>query len=644
MIKRLRLNLLFLIFIFLLLPQPVLGESPKKAILIVVDRVTYNELFSSGKITQLAKNSSTGLLNVKSGYSYNPASSYLTIGTGARVKARTFLGLALNTEEYFQEEKISAAQEYFQKTHLNAPVNGIVNLKIASIFRENLKGQSETSLGVLGDILKENGMKIAVLGNADSLSIPNKISYHREAALIGMDHTGRIFQGDVGKSFWLEDMAFPGNLRTDFGNLLKKSRQMLKETDLLIIETGDVTRIENLYSTLWEQVIREEKTEAISRIGKFIDELLYGLDPQNTLAIILSPSPSTEAIKEKNTLTPIVIWGSSFSNSLLFSKSTKRPGVISSIDIAPTILSFLGLETEDFLIGYPIEPREKKDFFEYSSTLYEQISFIEKLRTPFLKGYITLVVIVLILSTILLLFPSPYIPTQIVQFFIIWVLSFPFALLLISLFLPFSNVLFIFYILIITFSVSMFAFSLKKNVIGPVISISVLTSLALVLDIIVGSPLMQKSILGYSPVIGARYYGLGNEYMGVLIGSSIIGIFGVFQWRNTKNLLTKRMSVLLFALLIVVIGYPAFGANIGGAITAIVSCFLAYLFLTETRIKPRHLFYIFFSVLGAVVLIAVISVFFVSSHAGITALLVRQSGVQALFDVVSRKLSMNLRL
>jgi len=37
-------------------------------------------------------------------------------------------------------------------------------------------------------------------------------------------------------------------------------------------------------------------------------------------------------------------------------------------------------------------------------------------------------------------------------------------------------------------------------------------------DIVLGNALMQVSILGYDPIVGARFYGIGNEYMGLLAG------------------------------------------------------------------------------------------------------------------------------
>ncbi len=650
MAKRLGIKLLFSLFLlFFLLPErafaekPLLQEKSRKVILIIVNRVTPDELLFSDHIKQLAKESSIGLLNTRTASSYDSASAYLSIGAGSRASAKSFRGIALNSSEFFQDEEVFASQAYFQRTHLKAPSQGVVNLQVAPISRENLENQMQASPGLLGDILKKHGLKVAVLGNADSLS-NSKISYHREVALIGMDHTGRVFLGDVSKKFWLKDKTFPGSLRTNFKVLLSESKKMLKKADVIVIETGDTSRIENLRLTLWDQVLKSEKIQAILRIGQFVTDLLSTLNQKDTLVIILSPAPSQGALQRGSNLTPIILWGGSFSKSLLISETTKRLGLVSNVDVAPTILSFLGLDPPPFLIGYPLKAQERKGFFDEFLFLYKQIAFTEELRVPLLKGYIALVIITLILSTLLTIFPTPFFFSRISQLVILWILTFPLTFLLVTLFPTNSVWLFIFLILVISFLISCLAFLLKRKVIGPVTYISLLTSLALSIDIILGSPLMQKAIFGYSSTIGARYYGLGNEYMGALVGSSIVGSLGIFHLRGIKLSLAKRLIILLFPFLAILVGYPGFGANVGGTITVVATYFLTYLFLAGGGMKKRYFFYFILSLLVALFLLLVTSIIFMPSHVSKTTLLVKYQGSKVLLNLIYRKLAMNLKL
>ena len=69
--------------------------------------------------------------------------------------------------------------------------------------------------------------------------------------------------------------------------------------------------------------------------------------------------------------------------------------------------------------------------------------------------------------------------------------------------------------------------SRRKGAGGPVFPalLALVTAFFLLVDILRHSPLMSESLLGFSPVGGARYYGIGNEYLGILLGGSVIGAY-----------------------------------------------------------------------------------------------------------------------
>src|SRR5690606_15577095 len=64
---------------------------------------------------------------------------------------------------------------------------------------------------------------------------------------------------------------------------------------------------------------------------------------------------------------------------------------------------------------------------------------------------------------------------------------------------------------------------------GPFVALSLATAAALVADVTQGAPLIKSSLLGYDPITGARFYGIGNEYMGVLIGTTLVGATGLLD-------------------------------------------------------------------------------------------------------------------
>ena len=76
-----------------------------------------------------------------------------------------------------------------------------------------------------------------------------------------------------------------------------------------------------------------------------------------------------------------------------------------------------------------------------------------------------------------------------------------------------------------------------------VAGVGLITALLVGLDTLTGSSLMRFSFLGYDPIGGARFYGLGNEYMGIMIGALIMGWVCLAELlKLTKGLLQQEPS------------------------------------------------------------------------------------------------------
>src|SRR5690606_17096146 len=101
------------------------------------------------------------------------------------------------------------------------------------------------------------------------------------------------------------------------------------------------------------------------------------------------------------------------------------------------------------------------------------------------------------------------------------------------------------------------------------------TVLALGIDTATGASLMQRSHLGYDPIGGSRYYGIGNEYMGVLIGSAAIAAGGWLDKARRPGAIHVRRGPLWvvavgFAAIVFLLASPVHGVNFGGTIAAVV--------------------------------------------------------------------------
>ncbi|MDP3012710.1 MAG: hypothetical protein Q8M92_00615, partial [Candidatus Subteraquimicrobiales bacterium] len=238
--------LIFLLVVGLLSPSFMFGlplaqasfrNEQRKVVLLIADRVSLSDLLEGKNLKKLAEEGCVGLLNTRTAKLIIPSSTYLTIGCGTYADGGTYGNEAFSSQEIVDRLTGLTAGEIFKhRTGIVPTDKSVVNLGIADIIKRNADLPSSIAPGLLGKALKQSGLKVAVLGNADLSG--NKV--HREVVLIAMDEEG-MAPGDVSSTLNLKDTSFPGGYRTDYETLLIKVGEFLKEADFLVIETGDTS-------------------------------------------------------------------------------------------------------------------------------------------------------------------------------------------------------------------------------------------------------------------------------------------------------------------------------------------------------------------------------------------------------------------
>ncbi|MDO8886930.1 hypothetical protein [Candidatus Oleimmundimicrobium sp.] len=634
--------LLFLIssFCFPLFPNGALAQGNKKVVLVVINNLSADELVEANPLffKKLADEGAVGLMNCRTASTFNPYDTYLSIGSGSKAKAGASGGQAFNASEIYIDS-LTAADVFFQRTGELAPRDGVVNLAIANIISNSESIPRDSVPGALGQALKKAGFKVAVLGNADSAK-----EYHREISLIAMDEKGVVQQGDVDRSLVKTDSNM--GIMTNYDELFSKATELLQTADFLAIELGDTFRLEKEKRFFTEEAITKHKLSAITFADKYVERLFTSLSAENgeILLIVLAPATSEEARKNNNFLAPIIISGSATTEGLLISETTRWPGIIDNTDIVPTVLDFLGANSPQFLLGRPATILNQEAGLEYINNLSKRFETKSQARVPLLTAYVTFVAIMVLLTalfSVIKVIPKKIL--QSAQLILLWLISIPVAF---EFFAPIKyNVLLVPIICVsaIAAFILLGARLLKGGPLTPIIMISFLTVSVLVIDIFTGWNLVRGSILGYCPNIGARFYGIGNEYMGILLGSGIIGITSFLDERNLNSKFWHLVVGLIFLFLIVIIGHPALGANVGGTIAAIVGFGATFLILKEGSLKKKHFGYILISILLGISLFVGIDLLRgeFGSHIGRSIALIRQGGITEVIKIIQRKIAMN---
>lgn len=334
-------------------------------------------------------------------------------------------------------------------------------------------------------------------------------------------------------------------------------------------------------------------------------------------------------------------------NGFLTSGATRRDYIIASTDIASTVLGFYNLQDHTgTMIGQPITSYESRqsDTLAAAKLIENRASIVNLIRSPLIKGYVILQIAVIVLILLGLVcakriaeWVSPLLLTLLAApliFLLLGRLGLPAvwlniaaaagSLLLITLILAKIN---------------------KNHAYNILIFIAAATLIVLNYDVLTGSKLIQGSVLGYDPMSGARFYGIGNEYVGVLVGSAILLASALYQRFNKP--LALWLIALFFLSQCVLLGSPRLGAQSDGMITTPIAFLLTLALLSGKKINLKLLM-----IAGSIAIVTVIggvvydmtSPVEMQSHIGRAANQIFQGGVQDLITIILRKLAMNIKL
>ncbi|MGC2940644.1 hypothetical protein [Brevibacterium sp. FAM 24638] len=110
--------------------------------------------------------------------------------------------------------------------------------------------------------------------------------------------------------------------------------------------------------------------------------------------------------------------------------------------------------------------------------------------------------------------------------------------------------------------------------------------LILATDLATGSHLQANSLLGYNPIVGGRYYGLGNQGAAIFIVSLFIFLALVVSWLRARG---HARAVIVVPIVIglaavFVSGNPSWGAKFGGTIAILAGLMVLLALLSKIRL------------------------------------------------------------
>jgi len=584
----------------------------------------------------------------------SPGDAYLTISAGARTTTeRTVDGQVLALDE---QSSGSAAGEIFTRRTGLVPDGDHVSLAWPALVRTNARQPYDAVLGLLSDTLEAAGITSAAVGNADGTDSLGP-SYERQVGLAVAGSDGVVDGSALGKELLVDDPAAPFGVRMAEDVAAEEFRAAWGGPTaeggtgrLVVVEASDAARVLRYRPSVNSDRYRVLREEALRAADELFGRLMEQVDLGADTVLVLAPYNRAG----DRDLTAVALHRPRGGPGYLESASTQRPGFLTLVDVAPTILQTFDVDRPVQMEGRPAEvERSDADLdrrIEHLIALNDASRFRERLLVPTTLLVVALLALLASATAVALssgrgwswgrwlaplaLFDVAVMPASYLA------RAFPLEDLGTGFYWAFTSAT----AAAIAASAAVVGRRTRRPRLALVLVLSVV-SLVLVGDVVTGSNLSLSAAFGYSPTGNSRLYGISNYSYGQLSAATCL-LAAVLLGRDA---LERRViwAIALLVAVLVVLGVPVWGSDVGGVLAFTPTILLFAALATRHRIRLRTV------VLGVVATAAAITAFgFLDlarppeqrAHLGRLFERVGDEGVGPLLSIMERKLLANLQV
>ena len=612
-----------------------------KVIYLSLNRTSLENLLEIPIIKEKTSNSGyVALMTTKGDGSNTDQKSFASIGSGVRANVLD--------EDYVKFETLNENEKTQFEAATGVKSWAIGNIKINRNINQNTdNGGYGATLGMLGTTLNKNNLKVALLGNSD-IKKNDDLKKIRNLALVCMDENGRVQSGNV-DNINKKDDTMPFGISTDYDKLKSETKKYYENNDAIFVELGDTYRLDEYKNNLNENTYKSMKKKIYQNINDYLKEV-FEMAGKNDTIYIVSEFESNLDYKTKRRLSPVIKFEKD-GYGLLESSTTRNSGIVSNIDIGVDIINKFGLKNE-LMIGKVFKNVQDENGIEKVLKDYERIVSINTIRASVVNSYVGIVSASWVIAMIAILFKNK-IPKKekglgrdqifkVLKELIKLGLIMPLAFLTAPVFQFKTPAGLVSGVLIVTIIYYLIGYLLfRKDDIKQMGFYAFLTIGLIIIDCVIGTPLMKSGIMSYDAINGARYYGVGNEYEGVTIASAVFALAVLLNYKK----ISKWLAVVLSLVILITSAMPSMGANVGGAISECVAYLLFILLIFDVKLDLKKI--IMIGVATVLVVVAFAGLDFLmgtESHLAVFTNQIIQEGPAAIFNTFGRKIQMNLKL
>jgi len=623
-------------------PAAAQEDGCRRAVILTLPGVTWHDVerWSPPNVLAAVEEGAAGSVAVRTNSSLTTyASGFTTIGAGSRMDATVSMAQAEDLG-FLPTPVIPGEPEDRGKAWRVPGVDDINELA-------KIQGYSTSRAGSLGSSLGRGGLIAIGASGFGPEAGPAGVVHHSLLAV--MDREGEAL-GIVGDELVTPDADAPFGVRTDpvaFEQALEV--ELEGRCASAIIDQGDLTRADAAAENAGDP-LDDVRRDALLAADVALGTVQKHLDEDDLLLIVSPTSPSWD---DDTHFGIAVAVGPGFeAGTTLVSASTRRDGIVTLPDVAPTVLEHLGIERPASMLG--------RAWFDISASgdpvagaldLDDEAVFIDGVRTP--------------VSTVFVL-------AQVALYAVtIWVLrrrdiqgrlprrkwletaglalaAFPLSTYLVGVIQGHPLGPWLYGVLLVAIDAALVALViwLLDEPLERLLGVVGVTFVMLIVDLMIGAPLQLNTVFSYSPIVAGRFAGIGNIGFAILAATSVLtGALVVHRFGDAPKILAAAAAI--FAVTIVVDGAPQWGSDVGGALALVPGLALAWFLIAGRKLNARL---VVAALAAGVVVLAGFLALDLSrppderTHLGRLYEDVRSQGFEVFNDTIKRKVRTNLRV
>lgn len=561
-------------------PLPAAAESCRRAVVFTLPGITWADVdeHRPPHLLEAATKGAAGSVSVRtisSRTSY--ASGFATLGAGARVEAGdTALGAPSPPDEAGTSEAGGSFRSW---------------VRVAGV-RQMRELAAEAGYGARpGALSSALAASVAAIGNSDlGIDPPSPFGFGRWSLLAAMDTNGVVDLAATSTDLLRLDPEAPFGVTLDEDRVEPLLEDALaRPCVVLFVDPGDLIRAD-MHSAIIGASVDAARSAALHDADRLLGYVMTKLDPERDLLLVVTPT--SPAWADEAHLGVAVATGPGFAaGSTLESASTRRRGIVTLPDVAPTVVDAFGARLPPHMNGraWRSVPSDD-DPISAALALDRESVFLDAVDNRISTGYVVVQVLVYAAAVAALARARRNAggAARRVRRAALAVMAFPVATYLAGA-AP-AHALgaagYVALLLAITVAVVGLAEAALRRPLDRVLLITALTVTVIAVDVITGARLQLNTVFGYSPIVAGRFAGIGNVAYAVLGITAILTVALVAE-RTNGNRASLVGGTALFLTVVIVDGAPQFGSDVGGVLSLVPAFGLTLLLLSGRRPRLR---------------------------------------------------------